>query len=73
LKNLGENKLGCRLNFTCKKDGSTEGEFDGVWDRPVGLDGAKCIDNSNSCFDGFTSGSEYRSSIGEFGDCFYCK
>jgi hypothetical protein len=58
LKDLGENKRGCRLNFTCKKDGSTEeGKFDGVWDRPSGLDGAKCIDTSNSCFDGFTSGS----------------
>jgi hypothetical protein len=37
LKELGENKLGCRLNFTCKKDGSSKGEFDGVWDRPIGL------------------------------------
>jgi hypothetical protein len=55
---MGENKFGCRLNFTCRKDGSTEGEeFDGVWDRPIGLDGAKCIDPSNNCFDGFASGS----------------
>jgi hypothetical protein len=37
LKDLGENKFGCRLNFTCRKDGSSLGEFDGVWDRPIGL------------------------------------
>jgi hypothetical protein len=51
LKELGEYKIGCRFNFTCKKDGSTEGEdYDGVWDRPTGLDGAKCIDRMEKCF-----------------------
>jgi hypothetical protein len=46
-KELGENKRGCRLNFTCKKDGINEGgEYDGVWDRPAGLEGARCIDQN---------------------------
>jgi hypothetical protein len=37
--------MGCRFNYTCKKNGRTEGgELDGVWDRPAGLDGARCID-----------------------------
>jgi hypothetical protein len=71
---LGENKFGCRLNMSCYKDGSTEGgEFDGVWDRPAGLDGAKCIEPSSNCFDGFASGIYERSSKAEYGDCFYCK
>jgi hypothetical protein len=35
---MGEDKRGCRLNFSCKIDGSTEGEeLNGVWDRPIGL------------------------------------
>jgi hypothetical protein len=45
-KELGENKMGCRLEYTCKKDGSNKGDFDGVRDRPAGLDGARCIDQN---------------------------
>jgi hypothetical protein len=58
-----------RINFHCKLTEFSE-KFDGFYDRPTGLDGAKCIKLSNFCAEGLSPDGVEIFSNGA--NCFKC-